>query len=88
MNEKDRHHEDEIFEKNLREILSSGSNSPKKESAGHNLPKQVSQTNPNQPAESSSESKVLFWANLVRIIAFIVLMGLLALFINQITSRG
>jgi hypothetical protein len=85
---------DDQFEENLREILSPGPVSKKEEgdAAPATLTRPVIRPTHRYLEEAADryekEQKALFWLKIIRPIAFIALLGLLALFVQRITSFG
>lgn len=87
MTDQDKKREDEdLFEQNLREILSSGSSPekkpPQKEKNSHDDRPQAENTSGTEPRD-----KRIVWFKLIRVVSFISLLGLLALFVYQTTMR-
>ena len=85
---------DDQFEKDLRQILSPGPVSEKdgEGAAPATLKRPVIKPTHRYLEEATDryekEQKALFWLKIIRPIAFIALLGLLALFVKRITSFG
>ncbi|MFP4014094.1 MAG: hypothetical protein ACLFVQ_08435 [Chitinispirillaceae bacterium] len=78
--------EKDLFEQNLQEILSSGS-SPEKKTPQKEQGFYGDRLKADRESETEPQDKRIVWFKLIRVVSFISLLGLLALFVYQTTLR-